>query len=245
VDPGEEAGVIADTFRPGVFVDAVRFVVDNPGLILEKTLEHLELSVIAIAIALLIGLPVGIVLGHLHRGSFLAINLGNVGRALPSLAVVAFGLAIFGIGMWNVVFALVVLGAPPIVTNAYVAVDGVDPDAVESARGMGMSPRQVLWRVELPLALPLLFAGIRTGSLYIIATATLAGIVGGGGLGDIIVNQASYRFAGVVGAALCVSALAFAVDALLAAVQRAMTPPGLRGRMPSLEPDTSTRPAAV
>jgi osmoprotectant transport system permease protein len=237
--------VIAETFQPGVFVDGIRFVGDNPGLIVEKTLEHLELSVIAIVIALLIGLPVGIVLGHVHRGSFLAINLGNVGRALPSLAVVAFGLAIFGIGMWNVVFALVVLAVPPIVTNAFVAVDGVDPDAVESARGMGMSPRQVLWRVELPLATPLLFAGVRTASLYVIATATLAGIVGGGGLGDIIVNQASYRLAGVIGAALCVSALAFTVDALLAAVQRAMTPPGLRGRMPSLEPDTSTRPAAV
>lgn len=237
--------MIADTFRPGVFVDAVRFVADNPGLILEKTLEHLELSVIAIAVALLIGLPVGIVLGHLHRGSFLAINLGNVGRALPSLAVIAFGLAIFGIGMWNVVFALVVLAVPPIVTNAFVAVDGVEPDAVESARGMGMSPRQVLWRVELPLALPLLFAGVRTASLYVIATATLAGIVGGGGLGDIIVNQASYRLAGVIGAALCVSVLAFIVDGLLAATQRALTPPGLRGRAPSLEPDTSTRPAAV
>ena len=234
-----------ETFQPGVFVDGVRFVGDNPGLIVEKTLEHLELSVIAIVIALLIGLPVGIVLGHLHRGSFLAINLGNVGRALPSLAVVAFGLAIFGIGMWNVVFALVVLAVPPIVTNAFVAVDGVDPDAVEAARGMGMSPRQVLWHIELPMALPLLFAGVRTASLYVIATATLAGIVGGGGLGDIIVNQASYRLAGVIGAALCVSALAFAVDALLAAVQRAITPPGLRGRMPSLEPDTSTRPAAV
>ena len=237
--------MIGETFQPGVFVDGVRFVGDNPGLIVEKTLEHLELSVIAIVIALLIGLPVGIMLGHLHRGSFLAINLGNVGRALPSLAVIAFGLAIFGIGMWNVVFALVVLAVPPIVTNAFVAVDDVDPDAVEAARGMGMSPRQVLWRIELPLALPLLFAGVRTASLYVIATATLAGIVGGGGLGDIIVNQASYRFAGVVGAALCVSALAFTVDALLAAVQRAMTPPGLRGRIPSLEPDTSTRPAAV
>jgi len=237
--------VIAETFQPGVFVDGIRFVGDNPGLIVEKTLEHLELSVIAIVIALLIGLPVGVVLGHIHRGSFLAINLGNVGRALPSLAVVAFGLAIFGIGMWNVVFALVVLAVPPIVTNAFVAVDGVDHDAVESARGMGMSPWQVLRRVELPLALPLVFAGIRTASLYVIATATLAGIVGGGGLGDIIVNQASYRLAGVIGAALCVSALAFTVDALLAAVQRAMTPPGLRGRMPSLEPDTSTRPAAV
>jgi osmoprotectant transport system permease protein len=230
-----EAGVTAETFRPGVFVDAVRFVGDNPHLILDKTLEHLQLSLIAIVISLVIALPVGVILGHLHRGSFLAINLGNVGRALPSLAVIAFGLAIFGIGHANVIFALVVLAVPPIVTNAYVAVDGVEPDAVEAARGMGMSPAQMLQRVEIPLALPLIFAGIRT--------ATLAGIVGGGGLGDIIVNQASYRLAGVVGAALCVSGLAFLVDALLAAAQRAVTPPGLRGRVPSFEPDSVTRAA--
>ena len=107
-----------------------------------------------------------------------------------------------------------------------------------------MSPLQVVARVELPLAVPLL-AGIRTASLYVVATATFAGIAGGGGPVTSIVNQASYRLAGVIGAALCVSALAFAVDMLLAAVQRAATPPGLRGRMPSLEPDTSTRPAAV
>jgi osmoprotectant transport system permease protein len=236
--------VIGETFRPGVFPDALRFVVENPELILDKTAEHLWLSGIAIAISLAIGLPLGVLLGHLHRGSFIAINLGNVGRALPSLAVIAFGLAIFGIGTANVVFALVVLAVPPIVTNAFVAVDDVDPDAVEAARGMGMSPAQVLRRVELPLALPLVFAGIRTASLYVVATATLAGIVGGGGLGDIIVNQASYRLAGVVGAALCVSALALAVDGALAALQRAVTPAGLRGRMPSLEPDVSSSRAA-
>ncbi|MGE5690914.1 MAG: ABC transporter permease [Pseudomonadota bacterium] len=233
----------AETFRPGVFVDAVRFVGDNPHLLIEKTLQHLELSVIAIAISVVVALPLGVLLGHLHRWSFVAINLGNVGRALPSLAVIAFGLAIFGIGRANVVFALVVLAVPPIVTNAFVAVDGVDPDAVEAARGMGMSPRQVLLKVELPLALPLTFSGIRTASLYVVATATLAGIVGGGGLGDIIVNQASYRLAGVVGAALCVSALAFAVDALLAAAQRAVTPAGLRGTVPSFEPDSVPRAA--
>jgi osmoprotectant transport system permease protein len=243
VGAGGEGGVIAETFRPGVFVDGVRFVGDNPGLILDKTAEHLEVSLIAIAISLVLGLPLGVALGHLHRGSFVAINVGNVGRALPSLAVIAFGLAIFGIGRANVVFALVVLAVPPIVTNAFVAVDRVDPDAVEAARGMGMSPTQVLLRVELPLALPLVFAGIRTASIYVVATATLAGIVGGGGLGDIIVNQASYRLAGVIGAALCVSVLAFAVDAVLALVQRAATPAGLRRRVPSFEPDSLTRPA--
>ena len=122
------------------------------------------------------------------------------------------------------------LAVPPILTNAYVAVDGVDHDAVEAARGMGMTAWQVIRRVELPLALPLLFAGIRTATVFVVATATIAAIAGGGGLGDIIVNQASYRLEGVVGAAICVSLLALAADALLGLLQRALTPPGLRGR---------------
>ena len=138
-------------------------------------------------------MPLGVVLGHLHRGSFVAINLANVGRALPTLVVIAFGLTFLGIGFTNVLIALVVLGVPPILTNAYVAVDEVDPDAVEAARGMGMTPRQMLWRVELPLALPLLFAGIRTAAVFIVATATIAAIAGGSGLGEILVNQASLR----------------------------------------------------
>ena len=213
------------------FVDGVRFVAEHPGLIWEKTLEHLILSGASIGVALLIALPLGIWLGHLHRGSFLAINVGNVGRALPSLAVIAFGLPLFGISFTNVLVALVVLAVPPMLTNAYVAMDGVDPDSVEAARGMGMSPWQVVTRVELPLALPLVFAGIRTASVYVVATATLAAIAGGGGLGDIIVNQASYRLGGVIGASLCVSALALATDLAFAAVQRLVTPAGMRGRV--------------
>jgi osmoprotectant transport system permease protein len=221
----------------GVFVDAIEFVIDNAGFVGRKTVEHLELSAAAIGISLLVAIPVGVVLGHLHRGAFLAVSVGNLGRALPSLALIAFGLPLFGISFTNVLVALVVLAVPPMITNAYTAVDGVDPDAVEAARGMGMSPSQVLTRVELPLALPLIFAGIRTASVYVIATATIAAIAGGGGLGDIIVNQASYRVEGVIGAALCVSALAFAVDFLFAGIQRLVTPRGLRGRVPGLEPD--------
>ncbi|MGH3131177.1 MAG: ABC transporter permease, partial [Gaiellaceae bacterium] len=182
-------------------------------------------------------------LGHLHRGSFLAINVGNVGRALPSLALIAFGLPFFGISFTNVLVALVVLAVPPMLTNAYTAIDGVDPDAVEAARGMGMTPAQIVWRIELPLGLPLIFAGIRTASVYVVATATIAAIAGGGGLGDIIVNQASYRIEGVIGAALCVSVLAFAVDFAFAGVQRVFTPPSLRSALPSLEPDLAPRPA--
>jgi osmoprotectant transport system permease protein len=215
-----------------VFLDALGFVRDNPDLMLEKTVEHLELSAVSMAIALLVALPLGVVLGHLHRGSWIAISLANVGRALPSIAIIAIGLAFLGIGFANVVVALVVLAVPPVLTNAYVAVDEVDRDAVEAARGMGMGPTQVIARVELPLALPLLFAGIRTAAVYVVATATLAGIAGGGGLGDIIVNQASYRFEGVIAAALWVSVLAFAVDGALGLLQRTLTPAGLRPRRP-------------
>ena len=176
-------------------------------------------------------------LGHLHRGSFVAVNVANIGRALPTLVVIAVGFIFLGIGFTNVMVALVVLAVPPILTNAYVAVDQVDPDAVEAARGMGMTPWQVIRRVELPLALPLLFAGIRTAAVFVVATATIAAIAGGGGLGDIIVNQASYRAEGVVAAAICVSLLALAADAALGLLQRALTPQGLKQKLPAFEPD--------
>ena len=211
-----------------VFVDALKFIPDNSDLILHKTAEHLEYSGAAIAVALLIAIPLGVWLGHIHRGSFLAINISNVGRALPSLAIIAIGVAILGLGFVNIMIALVVLAAPPMLTNAYVAVDGVDRDAVEAARGMGMNGRQVLWHVELPLALPLIFTGVRTAVVYVIATATLAAIAGGGGLGEIIVNQASYRLAGVLGAAIVVTVLAVGADVLLTGVQRLVTPKPLR-----------------
>jgi osmoprotectant transport system permease protein len=208
--------------------DALRFIVDNPHLMLTKTLEHLELSGAAIGVAILIAIPLGVVLGHLHRGSFIAINASNVGRALPSLAVISIGLGILGIGFFNVMVALVILAVPPMLTNAYVAVDGVDPDAVEAARASGMSPAQVLRRVEIPLAVGLMFAGIRTGAVYVIATATLAALGGGGGLGDIIVNQATYGTAGVIAGALAVTALAFFGEGVFAVVQRLLTPKALR-----------------
>jgi osmoprotectant transport system permease protein len=211
-----------------IFGDALRFVWDNAAFVGEKTVEHLVLSGAAIGISLVVAIPVGVWLGHLHRGSFLAITVGNLGRALPSLALIAFGLPFFGISFTNVLVALVVLAVPPMLTNAYTGVDAVDRDAVDAARGMGMSGWQVLTRIELPLALPLVFAGIRTSSVYVIATATIAAIAGGGGLGDIIVNQASYRIEGVIGAALCVTLLALVVDALLALTQRVVTPVGLR-----------------
>jgi osmoprotectant transport system permease protein len=216
--------MVADQFRPGTFVDAFRFMADHTGLLLSKTGEHLELSVVALTIALVLALPLGLWLGHRHRGFLFAASVANVGRALPSLVLIAFGLTILGIGFWNNTAALVVLAAPPILTNAYFAVDGVDRDVVEAARGMGFSDLQNLTRVELPLGLPLVIAGIRIAAIFVIATATIAAIAGGGGLGEIIVNQAAYGLAGVVAASLFVSALAFLAAGALALVLRVATP---------------------
>jgi osmoprotectant transport system permease protein len=220
-----------------VFADSFDFLVDERELLLDKTWEHVVLSGAALAVSIAIAVPLGVVLGHLHRGSLVAINLANIGRALPTLVVIAVGFAFLGIGFTTVLIALVVLAVPPILTNTYVGVDQVDPDAVEAARGMGMTPAQVLRRVELPLALPLLFAGIRTAAVFVIATATIAAVAGGGGLGYIIVNQATYRTEGVVAAAICVSVLALAADGLLGGVQRALTPRGLKHTIPAFEPD--------
>jgi osmoprotectant transport system permease protein len=148
-------------------------------------------------------------------------------RSLPSLALIAIGLAYFGLSTINIEIALVVLAIPPILTNAYTAVDGIDRDAVEAAEGMGMTQREVLLKIELPLAWPLIFAGVRTAAVYVIATAPLASIAGGGGLGDIILNQPTYHLAGVIAATIVTVALAFAADALIAVAQRAVTPEGL------------------
>ena len=216
--------IVADQFKPGTFVDAIRFIGDNAGLLLSKTGEHVELSAVALAIALVLALPLGLWLGHRHRGFLFAASVANVGRALPSLVLIAFGLTILGIGFWNNTAALVVLAVPPILTNAYLGIDGVDRDIVEAARGMGLTDLQILTRVELPLGLPLVIAGIRIAAIFVIATATIAAVAGGGGLGEIIVNQASYGLAGVVAASLCVSALAFAAAGLLTLLHRAVSP---------------------
>jgi osmoprotectant transport system permease protein len=234
--------IVAATFTLHTFVDAFRFLWDDRGLLGTKTAEQVELSAIAIGIAMALALPAGVWLGHLHRGSFLAINTSNIGRALPSLAVISIGLPFFGIGHSVVILALVVLAWPVMLTNAYVAVDRVDEDVVEAARGMGLKPYQVLLSVELPLAVPLIFAGIRTSAVYVVSTATLAGVVGGGSLGDIIFNQATYFLSGVVGAAILVSALAFSADFAFAGLQRLLTPRALRHALATDLPEEEPPP---
>jgi osmoprotectant transport system permease protein len=213
-------------------LDGFPWIGHHTSLLLDKLGVHLLIAGIALAVAIAIATPIGVWLGHIHRGSFAAINVSNVGRALPSLAVIAIAIGILGLGRNTLILALVVLAGPVILTNAYVAVDTVDRDIVDAARGMGLREREVLTQVELPLALPLLFAGIRTAAVYVVATVPLGALTGtDGGLGDIIVNQASYRLEGVVGAAICVAVLAIFIDALFAGLQRAATPRGLRGQI--------------
>lgn len=210
--------------------DAFTFIANNSGLLLDKAGQQLLISAIALLFSLAIAVPIGVWLGHIHRGSFAAINISNVGRALPSLAVIAVAIAPLGLGRGTLLLALVVLAVPPILTNAYAAVDSVDRDVVDAARGMGLRERDILFGTELPLALPLLFGGIRTAAVYIVATVPLGALVGTeGGLGEIIANQASYRLPGVIAAAICVALVALAVDLVFAALQRAVTPRGLRG----------------
>jgi len=220
--------VIYDAANAHAFLEGFRFVWQHPGFLGHKALEQLELSAAAIGVGAAVALPVGIALGHVHRGANVAIGASILGRALPIILLIAVFLSVFGIGFVNNMVALAVLATGPMLTNAYDGVDGVDRDVVEAARGMGMSRLQILGRVELPLALPLLFTGIRVAAVTVVATAPVAAVAGGGGLGDVIVNQASYRLSGVLGASYCVMALSVGVWIVLLALQYATTPRGLR-----------------
>lgn len=203
------------------FVDAFRFMGDNRSLLLHTAAGLSELAFAALGIALVVALPLALWLGHKHRGLFLALGVSTLGRALPSIALIGLFIAWLGVGFWNVAVVLVVLAVPPILANGYFAVEGVDRDVVEAARGMGLTEAQILLRVELPLGLPLILAGVRIAAVFVIATATIAGIFGGGGLGDIIARQVTYGLDGVFAAAFWVAGLALVVAAALTLAQRA------------------------
>jgi osmoprotectant transport system permease protein len=205
------------------------------GGIPHRTFEHLAMSGAAVLAASLVALPVGIAIGHFGRGGILAINISNIGRAVPSFAVLVIAVELFGIGALPAFIALVALAIPPMVTNSYIGMREVDADVREAARGMGMRERAVLLRVELPIALPLIMAGIRTSAVNVVATATLAALVAWGGLGRFIVDGFGLQdypmmFAG----AILVAILSLIVEFSMAGIQRLTTPAGLR-------PSTSIR----
>ncbi len=188
---------------------------------------HVWISALALALACVIALPIGVYLGHRGSGEFLAVAIGNAGRAVPELALIAIMIAFVGVGVLNVTIALVILGIPPILTNAFVAIRQVDPGTVEAARGMGMTTFEVIRKVELPLAVATIMGGVRTGAINIVATATIAPLAGVLTLGDYIINRDVNGPDGVLAGAILVALLALAVELTLAAAQRLFTPRGV------------------
>jgi len=206
------------------------------GSIPQRLVEHIVLSGLSLVVAILIALPIGLWVGHTGRGASFAVNLANLGRALPSLAVIAIVVPVtaaidpqLGFLFYPTLIAMIVLGIPPILVNTYTGIAGVDRDLVEAARGMGFREWQVLRRVELPVAVPVIAGGVRSAAVQIVATATLGAIFGFGGLGRFLVEGIAQQNDGMIfGGVALVAALALSTEVVFAAIQRALTPPGLR-----------------
>jgi osmoprotectant transport system permease protein len=222
------------------FEDAIRFIfeaqesragtVDVGGLdeVGHLAGQHFLVSAVALVIAIAVAVPIALVLGHKGKGEFLAVSVSNVGRAVPSLAIIAFFVAFFGTGFTNVCFALVLLAIPAILTNTYVGVRQVDRDLVDAARGQGLSEAQIVRRIEVPLALPTIFGGIRLSAVMVLATAIIAPLAGYSTLGTPIIAVNVYGTSGQIGASIVVAFLTLAADAGFAGAQRLVTPRGLK-----------------
>jgi len=196
--------------------------------VVELTLSQLELTVFALVLSLVVAMPIGLYLGHRGTGELFATVIGNAGRAIPELALIAFMAALIGVGVLNLTIALAILGIPPLLTNTFVGIHQVDRAAVDAARGMGMTEFEILRKVEIPLATPTLFAGIRPATIAIVATATIAPIAGVLTLGDFIINPNVYGDDGVLAGAILVALLALTLEFGLAALQRRLTSKGLK-----------------
>lgn len=236
-----------------LFGDALSWLDDrahwrgDQGL-LHLALLHLRVTGLALIVALVVGLGLGVGLGHLRRGGVAVTVIANVSRAVPTIGLL-YLLATapqFGVHPRTAITALALFAIPPILTNAYTGMTTVDPEAVEAARGLGMGERQVLTRVELPLALPLIAAGIRNSVLQTFATATLAAFVGNPTLGTLIqVGQALQQQDQVLGAAIAIAVLAVVLDLLLGRLQAAVTPGPVRSRLAFLRRTPTPSPAVA
>ena len=199
-----------------------------------RVLEHVQLSVLAIVCAALVAIPAGVVLGHLRRGGLLAVSVVNIGRAIPSFAIVAVALPMsirlgLGLGFWPTFLAVFLLALPPMFTQSYTAIRGVDPETVGAARGMGLRERDVLLSVELPLGLPLILAAVRVAAVQVVATAPLGALVGWGGLGRYIIDGlAQFDLVRVFAGALLVALLAVITEVAFSALERVVLPHGIR-----------------
>jgi osmoprotectant transport system permease protein len=197
--------------------------------ILNRALEHVLLSAAAIVTAIVVAIPLGLLIGHTGRGAFLTVSIANLGRSIPSYALLIIFVTIFGIGFGAAFPALVVLAIPPILTNTYVALREVDRDMVEAGRGMGMGEVQLLRRVELPIAIPVVIAGIRVAAVQVVATASLAALVGGGALGRFIVDGFALRQQDqLVAGAILVALFALLTERAFSWLEGRLVSPGLR-----------------
>ncbi len=191
--------------------------------------EHLQLSIESVLIAAVIALPIGIALGHYGRFGSLAINISNIGRAIPSFGILVIAFLVFGLGNLPILVALAALAIPPMVINAYFGLREVDPDVRDAARGMGYRELAQVLRIELPLAIPLIMAGVRTSAVQVVATATLAALIAGGGFGRYIIDGlAQQDYTKLFAGAILVAALALATEVSLSALERFIAPRGLR-----------------
>jgi osmoprotectant transport system permease protein len=194
-----------------------------------RMLQHLGYSGLALLITALIALPLGVAIGHTRKGAFLIVSLANIWRAIPTLGLLIIMVVWLGFSPLTWLIPLVALAIPPILVNAYEGVLGVDPDLTDAGRGMGMTGWQVLRQVEIPIALPLIMLGLRTGAIFIVATATIAAEIGTGGLGRFIIDGlASNQYGQVAGGGALVVALALLVQVAFVGLRRLVVPEGLR-----------------
>ena len=212
-----------------MLIAAWEYVVQNPALFRAALVQHITLSGVSLAIAIVVAVPTGLLVSRAPKIARLAMNAADTVRTIPSLAVLAITLPFLGIGFLPSIVALTVLALPPILTNTYIGLRQVDADVIESAAGMGMTVAQTLRRIQVPIAMPVILAGVRTAAVQVVAGATLAAFIGGGGLGDFITTgigmmQPEMLLVGAIAVAL----LAIATELAFAALERALTPRGMR-----------------
>lgn len=211
-----------------LLVEAWQFIVAHPDRFFGALLTHVTLSAAALALATAIALPTGVWLAGTRRAASIAIATANVGRTLPSLAVLALVMPLLGTGFLPSLFALTLLALPPILLNSYTGIRQVEPEIVDAARGMGMTRGEIIRKVELPIATPVIFAGIRTAAVQVVSGAVLAAYIGGGGLGDFITaGIAMMALPQLLVGAIPATLLALGADQLFGRLQRALTPKGL------------------
>ncbi len=213
----------------GYLFDGANWHLSGDSSIPERLAQHIGYTLAALLIAALIALPLGLLIGHTNKGAFIAIGLGNLGRSLPTFGLVLLLVVFLGVYIWPVLLALVVLAIPPILAQTYAGIRSVDRDAVDAAVGMGMRPMQVLLKVEVPMALPLIFGGLRSALLQVCATATIAAYASFGGLGRLLIDGLNRNeYDQILAGAILVALLAIGLDYLAAGVEHAVVSPGVR-----------------